>query len=183
MNGWTSGKDVILKLCGMLTVKGGTDKIVEYFGEGTKSFLENWKSTITNMGAELGATCSDISYDEKCLAYLKSTARAGLAAVADAPQTFIICRSSLAKILKIFWWSLWNWFNDFRAAFSGTTFSDIHSSISALAKEAQEKGWPLKLSVHWLVLARTHLNEDIGRAAYLGSRHWTMVWKWISHSW
>jgi aconitate hydratase len=65
LNGWTSGKDVILKLCGMLTVKGGTDKIVEYFGEGAKSISCTGKATITNMGAELGATCSVFPFDEK----------------------------------------------------------------------------------------------------------------------
>jgi aconitate hydratase len=68
LNGWTSAKDVILKLCGMLTVKGGTDKIVEYFGEGTKSISCTGKATITNMGAELGATCSVFPYDEKMAA-------------------------------------------------------------------------------------------------------------------
>ncbi|MGZ3744437.1 MAG: aconitase family protein, partial [Pseudobdellovibrionaceae bacterium] len=83
MHGWTSAKDVILKLCGMLTVKGGTDKIVEYFGEGTASISCTGKATITNMGAELGATCSVFPYDERMKVYMGSTARAELAAVAD----------------------------------------------------------------------------------------------------
>ena len=83
MNGWTSAKDVILKLCGMLTVKGGTDKIVEYFGEGVSSISCTGKATITNMGAELGATCSVFPYDERMAAYLKITERAALADIAN----------------------------------------------------------------------------------------------------
>src|SRR6185503_3020499 len=65
MNGWTSAKDVILKLCGILTVKGGTNKIVEYFGEGCESISCSGKGTITNMGAELGATCSIFPFDKR----------------------------------------------------------------------------------------------------------------------
>jgi aconitate hydratase len=72
MNGWASAKDVILKLCGMLTVKGGTDKIVEYFGEGADSISCTGKATITNMGAELGATCSVFPYDAKMAGLLSS---------------------------------------------------------------------------------------------------------------
>ena len=75
LNGWTSAKDVILKLCGMLTVKGGTDKIVEYYGDGASSLSCTGKATITNMGAELGATCSVFPYDSKMAAYLAATDR------------------------------------------------------------------------------------------------------------
>ena len=82
MNGWTSAKDVILKLCGVLTTKGGTDKIVEYFGEGCASISATGKGTITNMGAELGATCSIFPYDSRMGAYMKLTNRAALAALA-----------------------------------------------------------------------------------------------------
>lgn len=90
MNGWTSAKDVILKLCGILTVKGGTDCIVEYFGEGTKSISCTGKATITNMGAELGATCSVFPYDARMSTYLKATKREKLAALADANKD-ILC--------------------------------------------------------------------------------------------
>jgi len=75
LNGWTSAKDIILKLAGILTVKGGTGKIVEYFGEGTKSISATGKATITNMGAEIGATTSIFPYDEKLSEYLKYTER------------------------------------------------------------------------------------------------------------
>ena len=82
MSGWTSPKDVILKLCGLLTVKGGTNKIVEYFGPGTASISCTGKGTICNMGAELGATCSVFPFDERMDIYLRSTARSELADLA-----------------------------------------------------------------------------------------------------
>ncbi|MEZ4873499.1 MAG: aconitase family protein [Bdellovibrionales bacterium] len=83
MSGWTSAKDVILKLCGIMTVKGGTNKIVEYFGEGCSSISCTGKGTITNMGAELGATCSVFPYDERMKSYLSITQREAVAAIAD----------------------------------------------------------------------------------------------------
>src|SRR4029077_15110390 len=75
MSGWTSAKDVILKVAGILTVKGGTGAIVEYFGEGADSLSATGKATICNMGAEIGATCSLFAYDEKMAAYLTATGR------------------------------------------------------------------------------------------------------------
>src|SRR5690606_6796775 len=89
MNGWTSAKDVILKLCGILTVKGGTDKIVEYFGEGTRSISCTGKATITNMGAELGATCSLFPYDERMGSYLRTTERSELATLAEGHRDLL----------------------------------------------------------------------------------------------
>jgi aconitate hydratase len=88
-NGWTSPKDVILKLCGILTVKGGTNAIVEYFGPGAEALSCTGKGTITNMGAELGATTSIFPYDQKMAAYLKATQRAELADLADANQDLL----------------------------------------------------------------------------------------------
>jgi aconitate hydratase len=83
LSGWTSPKDVILKVAGLLTVKGGTGKIVEYFGEGTRAISCTGKATITNMGAELGATTSIFPYDDKMSVYLKATERAAVAKLAD----------------------------------------------------------------------------------------------------
>ncbi len=83
LNGWTSPKDVILKLAGILTVAGGTGAIIEYFGPGTKSISCTGKGTITNMGAELGATTSIFPYDERMANYLKITSRADIAKLAD----------------------------------------------------------------------------------------------------
>ena len=97
MHGWTSAKDVILKLCGMLTVKGGTDKIVEYFGEGTASISCTGKGTITNMGAELGATCSVFPYDDRMAAYLKITNRVALAELADKNKDILTADPEVFK--------------------------------------------------------------------------------------
>src|SRR3954464_12234244 len=82
MSGWTSAKDVILKVAGVLTVKGGTDKILEYFGEGAEAMSATGKATICNMGAEIGATCSLFTYDQKMSAYLKATEREEVARLA-----------------------------------------------------------------------------------------------------
>src|SRR6201995_1166214 len=84
MSGWTSAKDIILKVAGILTVKGGTGAIVEYFGEGAETLSCTGKGTICNMGAEIGATCSLFAYDEKMSDYLKATERADVASLADA---------------------------------------------------------------------------------------------------
>ena len=78
MNGWTAAKDVILYVAGQLSVSGGTNSIIEYFGPGTKSISCTGKATITNMGAEIGATCSIFPYDERMELYLKSTAEKNL---------------------------------------------------------------------------------------------------------
>src|SRR5690606_14811612 len=84
MTGWTSAKDFILKVVGILTVKGGTGAIVEYFGEGADSLSCTGKATICTMGAEIGATCSIFAYDQKMADYLKGTGREDVAAMADA---------------------------------------------------------------------------------------------------
>lgn len=84
LNGWTAPKDVILKLAGILTVKGGTNAIIEYFGPGTASLSATGKATICNMGAEVGATTSLFPYDERMAVYLKATGREEVAAMADS---------------------------------------------------------------------------------------------------
>jgi aconitate hydratase len=89
LNGWASAKDVILKIAGILTVKGGTGFIVEYFGEGAESLSCTGKGTICNMGAEIGATCSLFTYDAKMKAYLEATGRKEVAALADAYSGFL----------------------------------------------------------------------------------------------
>ena len=83
LSGWTAPKDVILKVCGILTVQGGTNRMIEYFGPGTRSISATGKGTITNMGAELGATTSIFPYDERMAIYLKATGREELADLAN----------------------------------------------------------------------------------------------------
>src|SRR4028118_96144 len=83
LNGWPAPKDVILKVAGILTVKGGTGAIVEYFGEGARSLSATGKATICNMGAEIGATTSIFGYDEKAEVYLRGTERGDIADLAN----------------------------------------------------------------------------------------------------
>src|SRR5438046_7062819 len=89
MSGWTAAKDVILKVAGILTVKGGTGAVVEYFGEGADSLSATGKATICNMGAEIGATCSLFTYDDKMAAYLRATEREAIADLADGVRAHL----------------------------------------------------------------------------------------------
>src|ERR1700739_2259485 len=89
LSGWTSAKDVILKVCEILTVKGGTGAIVEYFGDGAQSLSATGKGTICNMGAEIGATTSVFGYDEKAAAYLRGTKRADIAELANPIKEYL----------------------------------------------------------------------------------------------
>ncbi len=171
MHGWTSAKDVILRLCGMLTVKGGTDKIVEYFGEGTASISCTGKATITNMGAELGATCSVFPYDDRMGAYLRATGRAALAEVAEKNKSLLIADPEVAADPKKFYDEVYE--IDLTALephLVGPHSPDIARPISALAKEAKEKGWPAQLSSALIGSCTNSSYEDIGRAAFVAEQ-------------
>ena len=171
MHGWTSAKDVILRLCGMLTVKGGTDKIVEYFGEGTSSISCTGKATITNMGAELGATCSVFPYDERMGAYLRATDRAALADIAEKNKGLLTADQEVMADPKKFYDEVYE--IDLTALephLVGPHSPDIARPISALAKEAKEKGWPVKLSSALIGSCTNSSYEDIGRAAFVAQQ-------------
>ncbi|MCE3010337.1 MAG: aconitate hydratase [Proteobacteria bacterium] len=171
MNGWTSAKDVILKLCGMLTVKGGTDKIVEYFGEGCRSISATGKATITNMGAELGATCSVFPYDERIGAYLKSTNRAALADLADKNKDLLVADAEVEKDPKKYFDEVYEIdLSALEPHLVGPHSPDIARPISAIAKEAKEKGWPTKLSSALIGSCTNSSYEDIGRAAMIAKQ-------------
>lgn len=171
MNGWTSAKDVILKLCGMLTVKGGTDKIVEYFGEGTASISCTGKATITNMGAELGATCSVFPYDSKMGSYLRSTARAGLADLADKNTDVLTADADVLANPKKYFDEVYEIdLSTLEPHLVGPHTPDLARPISAIAKEAKEKGWPTKLSSALVGSCTNSSYEDIGRAAFVAKQ-------------
>lgn len=168
MNGWTSAKDVILKLCGMLTVKGGTDKIVEYFGEGTKSISATGKATITNMGAELGATCSVFPYDEKMAAYLRATKRSDLADLADKNKDLLSADPEVEKDPAKFYDEVYEIdLSTLEPHLVGPHSPDIARPVSAIAKEAKEKNWPTKLSSALVGSCTNSSYEDIGRATFI----------------
>lgn len=171
LSGWTSAKDVILKLCGMLTVKGGTDKIVEYFGEGVSSISATGKATIANMGAELGATCSVFPYDEKMGNYLKSTARAALADLAGQNKNLLSADPEVLADPKKFYDEVYEVdLSALEPHLVGPHTPDLARPISAIAKEAKEKGWPTKLSSALIGSCTNSSYEDVGRATFIAKQ-------------
>src|SRR5438477_2594774 len=103
LSGWTSAKDVITYLCGLLTVKGGTNKLIEYFGPGAESISATGKGTICNMGAELGATTSLFPYDARMGAYLRATERADIASAADEARQHLVADPEVLAEPKTFY--------------------------------------------------------------------------------
>ena len=171
MNGWTSAKDVILKLCGMLTVKGGTDKIVEYFGEGTRSISCTGKGTITNMGAELGATCSIFPYDDRMSTYLRATNRADLAALADQNKDLLVADPEIAADPKKYYDEVYEIdLSTLEPYLVGPHTPDLARPLSEIAQEAKEKGWETKLSAALIGSCTNSSYEDIGRASMIAKQ-------------
>jgi aconitate hydratase len=175
MNGWTSAKDVILKLCGLLTVKGGTDKIVEYFGEGAASISCTGKATITNMGAELGATCSIFPYDERMSVYLKSTNRSALADLADKNRDLLSADKEVVMDPKKFFDEVVEInLSTLEPHLVGPHSPDLARPISAIAAEAKEKGWSMTLSSALIGSCTNSSYEDIERSASIARQAMTI---------
>jgi aconitate hydratase len=171
MSGWTSAKDVILKLCGMLTVKGGTDKIVEYFGEGATSLSCTGKATITNMGAELGATCSVFPYDEKMNAYLAATGRKELAAIADQNKDILTADVEVLADPKKYFDEVYEIdLSTLEPHLVGPHTPDLARPISKIAEEAKANNWPVKLSSALIGSCTNSSYEDIGRSAMIAEQ-------------
>jgi aconitate hydratase len=171
LSGWASAKDVILKLCGMLTVKGGTDKVVEYFGEGTSSISCTGKATITNMGAELGATCSVFPYDDRMAAYLKSTGRAELVTIADAHKDILTADPDVIVNPGKYFDEVYEIdLSVLEPHIVGPHTPDLARPISALKKEVAEKGYIAKISSALIGSCTNSSYEDIGRAAFVAKQ-------------
>jgi aconitate hydratase len=166
LNGWTSAKDVILKVAGILTVKGGTGKIVEYFGEGAESISCTGKGTICNMGAEIGATTSLFGYDQKMKAYLEGTGRSDVAAEADRvaehlvgdPEVYADPGIYFDEVIEIDLSSL-------EPHINGPFSPDRAWPISQFAEAVRENGYPQKLEVGLIGSCTNSSYEDITRAA------------------
>jgi aconitate hydratase len=166
LTGWASPKDVITYLCGKLTVKGGTNKIIEYFGPGTKSISCTGKATITNMGAELGATCSVFPYDERMGTYLRTTERTALADIADQYATHLRaddeCEKDPAKyydeVVEIN-------LSELEPQIVGPHTPDLARGVSQLAAEVKAKGYHDKISACLIGSCTNSSYEDISRAA------------------
>jgi aconitate hydratase len=168
INGWTSAKDVILKVAGILTVKGGTGHIVEYFGEGATSISCTGKGTICNMGAEIGATTSVFGYDQKMAAYLRGTGRSEVADMADA-----ICKDLTGdeevynKPEKYFDQVLEINLSELEPHINGPFTPDKATPLSEFAKAVKDNEWPIKLDVGLIGSCTNSSYEDITRAASL----------------
>ena len=166
LNGWTSPKDVILKLCGILTTKGGTDKIVEYFGEGCESISCTGKGTITNMGAELGATCSVFPFDDRMATYLKITKREEIAKIASENKDILSADAEvLANPEKFYDQVITIDLSTLEPHLVGPHSPDIAHPISTMAKSAKDNNWPTNLSAALIGSCTNSSYEDIGRAS------------------
>ncbi|NJM16418.1 MAG: aconitate hydratase, partial [Bacteroidales bacterium] len=168
LSGWTSPKDVILKVAGILTVKGGTGCIVEYFGEGAKSISCTGKGTICNMGAEIGATTSTFGYDEAMERYLRATGRAQVADLANNIKEYLTGDSEVyTNPEKYFDQVIEIDLNELEPHVNGPFTPDRATPISKLKEEALKNGWPLKVEYGLIGSCTNSSYEDISRAASL----------------
>lgn len=165
MSGWTSPKDVILKLAGILTVKGGTNAIIEYFGEGTSSISATGKGTICNMGAEVGATTSIFPFDEKSAAYLKATGREEIAELANGiiahlqPDAEVVANPGLYydRLIEIN-------LDELEPYVNGPFTPDLAWPLSEFASAVKEKNYPQKLEAGLIGSCTNSSYEDLTRA-------------------
>jgi aconitate hydratase len=171
MSGWTSAKDIILKVAGILTVKGGTGAIVEYFGEGADSLSCTGKATICNMGAEIGATCSVFAYDEKMGDYLKVTERGAVAELADGvrehlrpdEEVYINPEKYYDQLVEIN-------LNELEPHVNGPFTPDLATPISKMAAAVKENGWPDIIEVALIGSCTNSSYEDISRSASVAAQ-------------
>lgn len=171
LNGWTAPKDIILEVTGLLTVKGGTGCIIEYFGEGAESLSATGKGTICNMGAEVGATTSIFAYDENMSKYLKATGRTEVADMADKikeelrsdKEVYENPEKYYDQVVEIDLTSL-------EPHLNGPFSPDIATPISRIKEIAEKNGWPLKVDVGLIGSCTNSSYEDISRAASIAKQ-------------
>lgn len=168
LSGWTSPKDVILKVAGILTVKGGTGCIVEYFGEGATSMSCTGKGTICNMGAEIGATTSTFGYDDSMERYLKATGRAEVAELANGirehltadPEVYANPEKYFDQVIEIN-------LSELEPHLNGPFTPDLATPISKMKEVAAANGWPTKVEVGLIGSCTNSSYEDISRSVSL----------------
>jgi aconitate hydratase len=171
MNGWTSAKDVILKVAGMLTVKGGTDKIVEYFGEGAQSLSCTGKGTICNMGAEIGATTSTFGYDASMERYLRATKRADIAELANTIKEHLTGDAEVYADPKKYFDEYYEInLSELEPHLNGPFTPDLATPISKMKEIAKANGWPTNVQVGLIGSCTNSSYEDISRAASLAQQ-------------
>jgi aconitate hydratase len=171
LSGWTAPKDVILKVAGILTVKGGTGAVVEYFGEGATSMSCTGKGTICNMGAEIGATTSTFAYDASMSRYLKATGREEVAALADAVSEHLTADADVyAQPEKYFDQVIEINLSELEPHLNGPFTPDLATPISKMKEEAAKNGWPTKIDVGLIGSCTNSSYEDISRAVSLAKQ-------------
>ena len=166
LHGWTAPKDVILKLLGILTVKGGTNRIIEYFGPGTASISATGKGTITNMGAELGATTSIFPYDERAKVYLDATRRARIATLAEANKDLLTADPEVAEDPeKYFDLVIEIDLDALEPHIVGPFTPDLARPVSQMAADVAANGYPDNLTAGLIGSCTNSSYEDLTRAA------------------
>lgn len=171
MSGWTAAKDVILKVAGILTVKGGTGAIVEYFGEGADNLSATGKGTICNMGAEIGATCSLFAYDEKMAAYLSATGREEVAYQATQIKEHLRPDEEVyADPAKYYDQLIEINLDELEPYVNGPFTPDLAWPISKFAAAVRENNWPERLEVALIGSCTNSSYEDISRSASLAKQ-------------
>ncbi|CUQ65202.1 aconitate hydratase [Candidatus Nitrospira inopinata] len=168
LSGWASPKDVILYLCGLLTVKGGTNKIVEYFGPGAETISATGKGTICNMGAELGATTSVFPFDQKMVDYMKVTDRTDLANLATANREHLVADPEVYQSPEKYYDQIVEIdLSKLEPHVVGPHTPDLARPISKLAAEAEEKKYPVELKAALIGSCTNSSYEDISRSAHV----------------
>ncbi len=171
LSGWTAPKDVILKVAGILTVKGGTNAIVEYFGEGATSMSCTGKGTICNMGAEIGATTSTFGYDESMSRYLAATGRAEVAAEADKIKAYLTGdKEAYANPEKYFDQVIEINLDTLEPHLNGPFTPDLATPISEMKAAAAKNNWPTKIEFGLIGSCTNSSYEDISRAVSLAKQ-------------
>ncbi len=171
LNGWTAPKDVILKVAGILTVKGGTGAVVEYFGEGALSMSCTGKGTICNMGAEIGATTSTFGYDQSMSRYLKATGREAVATLADGiaghltgdPEVYENPEDYFDEVIEIN-------LSELEPHLNGPFTPDLATPISKMKEAAAANNWPTRIEVGLIGSCTNSSYEDISRAVSLAKQ-------------
>ena len=166
LNGWTSAKDIILKVAGLLTVSGGTGCIVEYFGEGAESLSCTGKATICNMGAEIGATCSIFGYDDSMERYLLATGRKEIAEMAGKNREHLTADHGIsAEPTKYFDQFIEINLSELEPYINGPFTPDLATPISQMKAVAEKNKWPVNVEVGLIGSCTNSSYEDISRAA------------------
>ena len=171
LDGWSSPKDVILKVAGIVSAKGGTGAILEYFGPGAISMSCTGKGTICNMGAEIGATTSTFGYDESMSRYLKATGRADVAAEADKIKEHLTGDAEVyADPAKYFDQVIEIDLSTLEPALNGPFSPDVYTPIGELGKKAKENGWPMEVQYGLIGSCTNSSYEDISRSASIAKQ-------------